>query len=469
MSTVSQVSQTMQWVLNDFPRLIERKTGFVQRSTAKLDGATFVRGLVLAWMAMPGASYSQLRSSLATLGANVKNQAVEQRFGEASVKLFKEVLQEAIKQVICHEGEVPELFSRFNGVYTQDGSIVTLPASMQEQYPGCGGSTAEAGLSSMRLEVRWDLSHGGMSGPWITAGREAEHEGASREEHLPEGSLFVGDSKYFSLASMRTRGKAGGFWLVPAKADLHFYDPQGIRTDLVSYLNLHKDEKVVDVQIQAGLRDRLPSRLIAIHLNQDEGNRQERRMKARTVIYQRASSKGVQRHGPKASKKPKSGKSREKTKKTSKTRLKIADWIILLTNVPEERLSAKEALVIMRCRWQIELLWKLWKQHGKIDAWRSENPARIQTEIYAKIIGLLIQHWTTVLGCWEDPARSLRKAQQVTQWGACVLGFALMGELSLSRVISIITSAMGKGCHIDSRRKKPNTYQLVRNPKLISS
>jgi hypothetical protein len=458
----------MQWVLNEYPRQIERKVGFVQRSTAKLDGPTFVRGLVLGWMAQPEASYSQLRSSLATLGANVKTQAVEQRFGEASVKLFKEVLQEGIKQVVCHEGGVPELFSRFNGVYTQDGSIVPLPASMQEQYPGCGGYTEEAGLSSMRLEVRWEQSHGGMSGPWITAGREAEHEGEAREEHLPEGSLFVGDSKYFSLASMRARGKAGGFWLTPAKADLHFYDPQGIRTDLVSYLIKHKDEKVVDIQIQAGLRARLPSRLIAVRLDPEVGNRQQRRMKARIVLYQRAASKGVQRSGPKASKKPKSGKRREKTKRTSKSRLRIGDWVILLTNVPKEQLSAQEALVIMRCRWQIELLWKLWKQYGKIDAWRSENPARIETEIYAKILGLLIEHWMTILGCWEDPQRSLRKAQQVTQWGASALGFALIGEMSLSRAIQIITESMSNGCRINSRRKKPNTYQLVRDPKLIS-
>jgi hypothetical protein len=110
----------------------------------------------------------------------------------------------------------------------------------------------------MRLEVRWDLSHGGMSGPWITAGRSPEHEGAAREEHLPQGSLFLGDVKYFTLGSQRARSKAGGISLVPAKADLHFSDPQGIKWDLVSYLNKHIHEKVVDVQIQAGLRDRRP-------------------------------------------------------------------------------------------------------------------------------------------------------------------------------------------------------------------
>jgi hypothetical protein len=455
----------MQWVLNEFPRLVERSTGFVQRSTVQLDGVTMVRGLVLGWIAEPDASYSQLRSTIALLGVNVTSQALEQRFGPESVKLFKEVLNEAIKQVINYEGMVPELFARFNGIYTQDSSIVGLPASMAEQYPGCGGKSLEAGVSSLRLEVRWDLSHGGMSGPWINAGREAEHQGAAREEHLPEGSLFVGDGNYFTLASMRARSRAGGLWLVPAKANLCFYDEQGIATNLVSYLKKHKNENVVDVWIKAGISDRLPCRLIAVHLN-----REQRRIKARYTVCQPAGRKGIQTRGPKGGKNAKkSGKSRQKKKETSKSRLQLADWAILLTNVPEDLLSAQEALVIMRCRWQIELLWKLWKQYGRIDAWRSGKSARIETEIYAKILGLLIQHWTTILGCWQDPQRSLHKAQQVTQLAVSALGFALIGEMSLSRAIQRIAGAMSKGCCINSRRKKPNTYQLVRNPKLILS
>ena len=464
MSTVSQVSKVMQWVLNEYPHVIERKTGFVQRSTAKLDGVTFVQGVVLGWMGEPEASYSQLRSVIATLGTDVSSQALEQRFGKASAELLKAVLNEAIKQVISHEGVVPELFARFNGVYSQDGSIVALPASMKEQYLGCGGKGPEAGVSSMRLEVRWELSHGGISGPWITPGRQAEHEGAAREEHLPVGSLFVGDALYFARPSMRARGQAGGFWLTPARADLQFYDEKHVRTDLVSYLNKHACNQHVDVWIEAGVSDRLPCRLIAVHLN-----REQRRLKARYVHYQPA-NKGVQTCGPKGDKTlSKKGKGRRKNQRTSQLRLQIADWITLLTNVPADLLSAQEALVIMRCRWQIELLWKLWKQYGKIDAWRSGKPARIETEIYAKILGLLIEHWMTIVGCWQDPRRSARKAQQVSQWAACALGFALVGEMPLSRVIERITGAMRKGCLIDSRRKKPNTYQLVRDPTLIHS
>ena len=466
MSTVPQVSEAMQWVLNDYPRLIERETNFVQRSTAKLNGATFVSGLVLTWMAAPDASYSQLRNSIATMGVNVKAQAVEQRFGPESVKLFQEVFKEAVKQVICAQASVPELFARFNGVYNQDSSVVPLPAFMAKSYPGCGGKGPEAGVSSMRIEVRWDLSQGGMSGPWITSGREAEHQGAAREEHLPAGSLFCGDGNYFTLKSMRRRGEADTFWLTPAKANLNFYDAQGVRRDLVSYLQSHEGMQVIDTQIQAGLSDRLPCRLIAVHLN-----REQRRMKTSETVYLPASSKGIQVCGPKKGKKgeKKKKKSRKKTTKISKSRQQVSDWIFLLTNVPVEKLSAEEALVLMRCRWQIELLWKLWKQHGKIDTWRSEKPERVETEIYAKLLGLLIEHWITLLGCWEDPTRSLRKAQQMTQWNASALAFALIGEMSLSRTIQRITEAMSNGCRINPRRKKPNTYQLVRDPKLINS
>jgi hypothetical protein len=66
------------------------------------------------------------------------------------------------------------------------------------------------------------------------------------------------------------------------------------------------------------------------------------------------------------------------------------DWTILLTNVPHELLSIDEALVLARCRWQIELCWKLWKQVGKVDTWRSAKPYRILTEIYAKLLGCVI-------------------------------------------------------------------------------
>ena len=74
----------------------------------------------------------------------------------------------------------------------------------------------------------------------------------------------------------------------------------------------------------------------------------------------------------------------------------MADWTILITDAPAKRLRFEEALVLLRERWQMELLYKLWKQHGQVDEWRTSNPWRVLCELYAKLIGVLLQHWLIV-------------------------------------------------------------------------
>jgi hypothetical protein len=59
MSSISQVAEAMQRVLTRRAKELERASGFVQRSTAQLDGPTFVQTTVFGWMANAEASYAQ--------------------------------------------------------------------------------------------------------------------------------------------------------------------------------------------------------------------------------------------------------------------------------------------------------------------------------------------------------------------------------------------------------------------------
>jgi hypothetical protein len=279
---------------------------------------------------------------------------------------------------------------------------------------------------------------------------------------LPTGSLYNVDSNYFTLSGMRAYGQAGGYWLTPAKAGTLIIDEQGQCWDLVSLLRGQTGDEV-DLPVYLGKHERLPVRLIAKRVSPAQAG--QRRQRA--TVTQEGPLTGVQR--PNARKRPAGSKRQRqrKRKKTSAARLQVLEWTILVTNVPRELLSVDEALVLARCRWQIELLWKLWKQHGQVDTWRSAKPERILTELYAKLLGLLITHWLTLIECWQAPNRSLVKARQVAQWMAPVLALGVAGVVDLEPMVQRTSTTMAWGATVQPRRQRPATYQLVADPRLI--
>jgi hypothetical protein len=190
---------------------------------------------------------------------------------------------------------------------------------------------------------------------------------------------------YFTLQEMRARGKLEQYWLTHAKAPLTIIDERGQYWDLLSFLEAQQGNEV-DTHVFVGKRSRLPVRLIAVRVSAQEAQGAGNRPISRSPT--RESGCQAQIPGKRKPKEQRQGK--PKRKKVSMARLRLADWTILLTHVPPEMLGVQEALVLMRWSFQIELLWKLWKEHGKLDTWRSYKPERILTEIYAKLLGLII-------------------------------------------------------------------------------
>lgn len=153
----------------------------------------------------------------------------------------------------------------------------------------------------------------------------------------------------------------------------------------------------------------------------------------------------------------------------SASKQRQVEWLLVLTNVDGSVLSARQVVALMRLRGPIELFWKLWKQEGKIDTWRSAKPQRILTEFYAKLLGLLLEHWVTLEGCWSDPRRSLFKARQVLQWTVSWLVLAIRGEVAWEVVLARMCSSMGANCWTDRRKHSPSTFQQLADPNLCGS
>lgn len=148
---------------------------------------------------------------------------------------------------------------------------------------------------------------------------------------------------------------------------------------------------------------------------------------------------------------------------SSAASLALADWNGVITNAPRTLISLAEAGVLMRLRWQIELLFKLWKSHAQVDAWRTENPARILCEIYAKLLGLIIQQWLFAASSWRDPERSLFKAAALVASMASELASAHGASGRFAAVLERVATTIQRWARTQKRHHPPTTAQRLQS------
>ncbi len=74
---------------------------------------------------------------------------------------------------------------------------------------------------------------------------------------------------------------------------------------------------------------------------------------------------------------------------------------------------------------------------------------------------MLIQHWFILIGCWEKANRSWVKAAQTVQKHALHLASHIQHPAQLTEVVAVIVRSLSSGCELNTRKRKPNTYQLL--------
>ena len=152
---------------------------------------------------------------------------------------------------------------------------------------------------------------------------------------------------------------------------------------------------------------------------------------------------------------------KEKGRAPARATMALAGWNVVITNIPQDLLSLEEAFVLTRVRWQIELLFKLWKSHGRVDDWRTTKPERILCEVYAKLLALVCQHWLIAACGWSDPERSRFKAAQVIRSSVVELARALASAAHLLTVLQTIERILKRFARLNKRRTNPTTAQRL--------
>jgi hypothetical protein len=433
MTSIPHIAKVLRTVLTTTANRAARATRFVQRRS-KLSGAKFVQTLVFGWLANPTATYEELAQTVATLGVRISPQGLEQRFTAAAAQCVERVRQAAVQHVIAAAPVAIPLLQRFTAVYLEDSTQVQLPAVLAAVWAGSGGGTAGAPAAALKLQVRLDLRRGSLRGPFLQAGRASDRTSPLQHARLPAGALRLADLGYFALDVLRAIGQQQAYWLTRLMAGTQVADVHGRTVEVATWL-ARQDTPVVDVPVLLGAQECLPCRLIARRVPQEVADQRRCRLHA---------------------------DARRRGQAVSQERLRGADWTLFCTNVPSELLSGPEVLVLARVRWQIELVFKVWKSSGHLAHSRSDKPWRVLCEVYAKLLGLLVQHWVMVSSLWAYPDRSAWKAAQTLHKYALALTTAFVtSRPALERALRVVQRTLAAGCRLNKRKKDPSTFQLL--------
>jgi hypothetical protein len=432
--SVSQQAEALKRILEEEAVCLARETGVIERERA-ISGADFAQALILGWLQRPDERVEGFVQLLERREVSISASGLSQRFTQAAATFLQQILERLSEaQMQAEAVEVP-LLRRFGAVLVEDSSSVLLPAELAEIWQGWGSGQG-ASAAAVKLFVRWDVLGGKLEGPRLTDGRHTDTKSPFNQDALPSGGLYLADLGFFSLGrlSRLAHPAEGGkrFFVMRWQYGTGLFTRSGHQLELRGLLPQHEGE-AREMGVLLGKQARRPVRLIMVRVSEEVAEQRRKRIRERAQDH---------------------------STRPSEELLYLAGWTIVVSNVPRARLSLPEALVLLRLRWQIERLFRLWKEHGQIDEWRTKKPWRILCELYGKLAAMVIQQWLIHEGCWRDPWHSLVKAAAVVRREANRIMVALY-EGGVEQVLHSIVRGMRSGCRIQRRRHHPSTAQLL--------
>ena len=112
-------------------------------------------------------------------------------------------------------------------------------------------------------------------------------------------------------------------------------------------------------------------------------------------------------------------------------------------------------------RWQIELIFKVWKSQRALDRVAGRRRERILTEIYAKLIGVVVTQFLIAPFRTVDRELCPVKVQRIVRRYALRLAQSLGSLEQLVTVLNKLIAHCLKSALKDKRRKRLSTLQQL--------
>jgi hypothetical protein len=422
---LQNMSETIQSFFLNIADNTAKKVKFVQRKS-KLTGSLFLQLLIFGFLHNPKSSLNDL-SEFADdqLNIDITPQGIDERINGNALSFIREMFNASLN-IFRHKTKIPlSVIEQFSAVNITDSTGISLPKNLSDEFPGSGGTSSKAAL---KLQLVFDFLTGCFKTITMTDGITPDQKYKEHADLAEPGSLNLFDLGYFSIECLQRFVARNAYFLSRLLPGTGLYTDDGKKVDLFDLLR-SETRNSFELPLLLG-KIKLNCRVCFFRVPEEIANL--RRSNAR----KQAARKG---------------------RTPSKKFLELMNWSIFITNVPVSMLSLPLIPLLYSVRWQIELIFKLWKSHMSIHKISGFRRERILVELYAKLIGLVLfqfvamplRHMDIDLSFTKMYKRFCKKTESLVS--------ALASLNRLSEVIDRIRSAMLKFGKQDKRKKKLST------------
>jgi hypothetical protein len=429
----SRQQQRLEGMLGNRAEAEGRLTGFVQR-TSKLTAVVFVQALVLTWLEKPTGSLTDVAQSCSELGVDISVPGLQQRLTASAVALLKGLFQSGLQQLPKLRRLPKGVLSKFRAIYVLDSTTLTLPEQLKGLFPGRDYKGSRA---SAKIQLSFDYVQGAMVALDVVGGCEADQNCQQHVRLAGPATLHLFDLGFFKQQVFEQLAQAGGYFISRLQTQTSLYDPCDAERALDLEALLSTAPAQGDVDVALGRLSQLKVRLIF------------QKLPASVVAERRRRAKRKARH---------------KGYTCSARHMNLLAWSIFITNVPRDWLQATHIMLLYRLRWQVELIFKLWKSQAQLDQIAHYGPHRFLCQFYARLLALLVFHWLLDDFSTDDPSAelSLPKAFAIIQRYAARLRSALAHpEQTMCALLEKLQLDLHRLALKQKRRKSPSTLARI--------
>jgi hypothetical protein len=357
---------------------IAKKNLFIMRK-GKVSAKSFLNLCTFIGEDLCSSTLSDLCAKLeANEKISISPQALSKRFNKEAVNFLKKVFHDMLnlQNEVLRSNE-PLLKSHFNRITIVDSTGFKLDDKHADKYKGCGIK------SSVKIQLQYDLLTGEFIHCEVGAGSVSDATYLpTLQNTIEKGDLSLKDLGYFKTSDLKLIEEKEAFYISRLKVNT----------------NLYREEEIIEYGFKgkATIKKRYPYidlKSLAEPLSEGEtlefnniylGNTLKNSTKCRLIL-----TKLTEECKRKKEINNKKMKDRGKIKGLEKN-----NWWLnsncYITNVPCEILSLEQVHMLYTLRWQIEIMFKIWKSLFKIHEVKKAGLERIQCFIYGRLIMLLL-------------------------------------------------------------------------------